>query len=235
MRRERTLGSVKVVNHESNRHRAEKRVSVSNSSEIVAAGPQGGMGLDDHIYQRLLKERIIFLGSDVRDDNANAICAQMLLLAAEDPQADIWLYINSPGGSISAGMAIYDTMKWIPNDVATVAMGLAASMGQFLLSSGTHGKRYATPHARVMMHQPSGGIGGTASDIKIQAEQMLFVKDQMAELIAEHTGQTIEQIHKDSDRDRWFGATEAKEYGFVDHVFERSDQAGRGDDNPISD
>ena len=210
-------------------------MSVSNSSEIVAAGPQGGMGLDDHIYQRLLKERIIFLGSDVRDDNANAICAQMLLLAAEDPEKDIWLYINSPGGSISAGMAIYDTMKWIPNDVATVAMGLAASMGQFLLSAGTHGKRYATPHARVMMHQPSGGIGGTASDIKIQAEQMLFVKTQMAELIAEHTGQTQEQIHADSDRDRWFGAQEAKEYGFVDHVFERSDQAGRGDNNPVSD
>ncbi|NYF99285.1 ATP-dependent Clp protease protease subunit [Janibacter cremeus] len=208
---------------------------MSNSSEIVAAGPQGGMGLDDHIYQRLLKERIIFLGSDVRDDNANAICAQMLLLAAEDPEQDIWLYINSPGGSISAGMAIYDTMKWIPNDVATVAMGLAASMGQFLLSAGTHGKRYATPHARVMMHQPSGGIGGTASDIKIQAEQMLFVKTQMAELIAEHTGQTQEQIHIDSDRDRWFGAQEAKEYGFVDHVFERSDQAGRGDANPVSD
>lgn len=235
MRGERALGSVKVVNHESNRRTAEKRVSVSNSSEIVAAGPQGGMGLDDHIYQRLLKERIIFLGSDVRDDNANAICAQMLLLAAEDPDKDIWLYINSPGGSISAGMAIYDTMKWIPNDVATVAMGLAASMGQFLLSAGTHGKRYATPHARVMMHQPSGGIGGTASDIKIQAEQMLFVKTQMAELIAEHTGQSVEQIHRDSDRDRWFGAAEAKEYGFVDHVFERSDQAGRGDDNPISD
>ncbi|WEV79779.1 ATP-dependent Clp protease proteolytic subunit [Janibacter cremeus] len=192
------------------------------------------MGLDDHIYQRLLKERIIFLGSDVRDDNANAICAQMLLLAAEDPEKDIWLYINSPGGSISAGMAIYDTMKWIPNDVATVAMGLAASMGQFLLSAGTKGKRYATPHARVMMHQPSGGIGGTASDIKIQAEQMLFVKTQMAELIAEHTGQTVEQISKDSDRDRWFGAQEAMEYGFVDHVFERSDQTGRGDDNPVT-
>ena len=150
------------------------------SSEIVAAGetPQGG--LDDHIYNSLLKERIIFLGSDVRDDNANAIAAQLLLLAAEDPEKDIWLYINSPGGSISAGMAIFDTMKWIPNDVATVAMGMAASIGQFLLSAGTKGKRYATPHARVMMHQPSGGIGGTASDIKIQAEQMLFVKQQMA-------------------------------------------------------
>lgn len=182
-------------------------------------------GLDDQIYNRLLKERIIFLGSDVRDDNANAICAQLLLLAAEDPEKDIWLYINSPGGSISAGMAIFDTMNWIPNDVATVAMGLAASMGQFLLSAGTQGKRYATPHARVMMHQPSGGIGGTASDIKIQAEQLVFVKKQMAELIAEHTGQSVDQIEKDSDRDRWFSAQEAKDYGFVDHVFESSTDA----------
>ncbi len=207
------------------------------STEIVAADERPQGGLDDHIYNRLLKERIIFLGSDVRDDNANAICAQLLLLAAEDPGKDIWLYINSPGGSISAGMAIYDTMKWIPNDVATVAMGMAASMGQFLLSAGTQGKRYATPHARVMMHQPSGGIGGTASDIKIQAEQMLYVKKQMAELIAEHTGQTKEQIEKDSDRDRWFSAEEAKEYGFVDHVFSSAAQAGgRGasDDNPVT-
>jgi ATP-dependent Clp protease protease subunit len=208
------------------------------SSEIVAQDERPQGGLDDHIYNRLLKERIIFLGSDVRDDNANAICAQLLLLAAEDPGKDIWLYINSPGGSISAGMAIYDTMKWIPNDVATVAMGMAASMGQFLLSAGTKGKRYATPHARVMMHQPSGGIGGTASDIKIQAEQMLFVKKQMAELIAEHTGQPLEQIEKDSDRDRWFSAEEAKAYGFVDHVFSSASQAGgrRGsdDDNPVT-
>jgi ATP-dependent Clp protease protease subunit len=207
-----------------------------SSTEIVAAEERPQGGLDDHIYNRLLKERIIFLGSDVRDDNANAICAQLLLLAAEDPGKDIWLYINSPGGSISAGMAIYDTMKWIPNDVATVAMGMAASMGQFLLSAGTYGKRYATPHARVMMHQPSGGIGGTASDIKIQAEQMLFVKKQMAELIAQHTGQPLEQIEKDSDRDRWFSAEEAKSYGFVDHVFSSAAQAGgRGsDDNPVT-
>ena len=190
----------------------------------TAATERAG-GLDDQIYNRLLKERIIFLGSDVRDDNANAICAQLLLLAAEDPDKDIWLYINSPGGSISAGMAIFDTMNWIPNDVATVAMGMAASMGQFLLSAGTPGKRYATPHARVMMHQPSGGIGGTASDIKIQAEQLVFIKRQMAELIAEHTGQTVEQITSDSERDRWFSAEEAKEYGFVDHVFERSTDA----------
>lgn len=197
-----------------------------SNTEIVAADDRAMGGLDDQIYNRLLKERIIFLGSDVRDDNANAICAQLLLLSAEDPEADIFLYINSPGGSVTAGMAIFDTMQWIPNDVATVAMGLAASMGQFLLSAGAQGKRYATPHARVMMHQPSGGIGGTASDIKIQAEQMLHIKRQMAELIAEHTGQTKAQIEADSDRDRWFTASEAKEYGFVDHVNQRATDAG---------
>jgi len=201
---------------------------VSHSSEVIAAANGQMAGLDDHIYNRLLKERIIFLGSEVRDDNANAICAQLLLLAAEDPQKDIWLYINSPGGSVTAGMAIFDTMQWVPNDVATVAMGLAASMGQFLLSSGAPGKRYATPHARVMMHQPSGGIGGTASDIKIQAQQMLHIKKQMAELIAEHTGQSLDQIETDSDRDRWFTAEEAKTYGFVDHVYTHAGQAPGG-------
>jgi ATP-dependent Clp protease protease subunit len=176
------------------------------------------MGLDDQVYNRLLRERIIFLGSVVEDTNANAICAQLLLLAADDPVKDIFLYINSPGGSVSAGMAIYDTMQYVKNDVATVAMGLAASMGQFLLCAGAPGKRYATPHARIMMHQPSGGLGGTASDIKIQAEQMLYTKRKMAELIAQHTGQTHEQIEIDSDRDRWFTAEEAKEYGMVDKV-----------------
>ncbi len=201
---------------------------MTHSNEVVAAGEGTLGGLDDHIYNRLLKERIIFLGSEVRDDNANAICAQLLLLAAEDPEKDIWLYINSPGGSVTAGMAIFDTMQWVPNDVATVAMGLAASMGQFLLSAGAPGKRYATPHARVMMHQPSGGIGGTASDIKIQAEQMLYIKKQMAQLIAQHTGQTVEQVEKDSDRDRWFAAEEAKEYGFVDHVYTSAGQAPGG-------
>jgi ATP-dependent Clp protease protease subunit len=201
---------------------------VSHSSEVVGAANGQMAGLDDHIYNRLLKERIIFLGSEVRDDNANAICAQLLLLAAEDPQKDIWLYINSPGGSVTAGMAIFDTMQWVPNDVATVAMGLAASMGQFLLSAGAAGKRYATPHARVMMHQPSGGIGGTASDIKIQAQQMLHIKKQMAELIALHTGQTLDQIETDSDRDRWFTAEEAMAYGFVDHVYTHAGQAPGG-------
>jgi ATP-dependent Clp protease protease subunit len=142
----------------------------------------------------------------------------MLLLAAEDPDKDIWLYINSPGGSVSAGMAIYDTMQFVKPDVGTVVMGLAASMGQFLLCSGAPGKRYALPNARIMMHQPLGGLGGSASDIKIQAEQMLYTKKRLAAQIAEHTGQTVEQIEKDSDRDRWFNAEQAKEYGFVDHV-----------------
>jgi ATP-dependent Clp protease protease subunit len=190
------------------------------------------MGFDDSVYQRLLRERIIFLGSVVEDNIANALSAQMLLLAAEDPTKDIYLYINSPGGSVSAGMALYDTMQFVPCDVATVAMGLAASMGQFLLCAGEEGKRYALPHARIMMHQPSGGIGGTASDIKIQAEQMLYTKKKMAELIASHTGQPLDAIESDSDRDRWFTADEAKEYGFVDHVVSRArDVAGSGGTN----
>ena len=193
------------------------------------SAPGGGTGLDEQVYNRLLRERIIFLGSVVEDANANLICAQLLLLAADDPHKDIWLYINSPGGSVSAGMAIYDTMQFVKNDVATVAMGLAASMGQFLLCAGAAGKRYATPHARVMMHQPSGGLGGTASDIRIQAEQMLYTKKTMAELIAFHTGQTVEQIEADSDRDRWFTAEEAKEYGMVDLVAASAGQvAGDG-------
>jgi ATP-dependent Clp protease protease subunit len=183
-------------------------------------GGTSPMGLDDHIYQRLLKERIIFLGSEVKDQNSNAICAQMLLLNAEDPDADIYLYINSPGGSVDSGMAIYDTMQFVSNDVATVAMGLAASMGQFLVTAGAAGKRFALPHARIMMHQPSGGIGGTASDIKIQAEQSLLLKKVMYELQARHTGQTVEQIETDSDRDRWFTAEQAKVYGFIDEVVE---------------
>ena len=189
-----------------------------------ARGEGPGLGLNDHIFNRLLQERIIWLGSEVRDDNANAICAQMLLLAAEDPDKDIYLYINSPGGSVTAGMAIYDTMQYVKPDVATVAMGMAASMGQFLLSSGTKGKRYATPHARVMMHQPSGGIGGTATDVRINAELILHMKKVMEELTAEQTGKTVEQVNADADRDRWFTAQEALEYGFIDHVFERASQ-----------
>jgi ATP-dependent Clp protease protease subunit len=176
-------------------------------------------GFGDMLDERLLRERIIWLEGEVRDENSNRIAKQLQVLAAEDPDKDISLYINSPGGSISAGMVIYDTMQLIPNDVVTVAMGLAASMGQFLLCAGTAGKRYATPNTRVMMHQPSGGLGGTASDIKIQAEQMLFIKKRMAKLIAEHTGQTVETIEADSDRDRWFDADEAKVYGLIDHVY----------------
>jgi ATP-dependent Clp protease, protease subunit len=197
---------------------------------VPTAAPQlnggaSGYGLDDHIYQRLLKERIVFLGSEVRDANANAICAQLLLLSAEDPKADIFLHINSPGGSVDAGMAIYDTMNYIPNDVATVGMGLAASMGQFLLCAGAKGKRYALPHARIMMHQPSSGMGGSASDIKIQAQQSLYIKKVLLELISEHTGQSVDQITADADRDRWFTAEEAREYGLVDQVISSALQA----------
>jgi ATP-dependent Clp protease protease subunit len=183
-----------------------------------------GLNLNDSVYERLLRERIVFLGSQVDDPIANQICAQLLLLSAEDAERDIFLYINSPGGSISAGMAIYDTMEFVANDVATVGIGLAASMGQFLLCAGQRGKRYVTPHARIMMHQPSGGLGGTASDIAIQAEQMLYTKRTMQDRIAFHTGQTVEQIEKDSDRDRWFTADEALNYGFVDHVVSRAAQ-----------
>ena len=190
----------------------------------MAAQQAPGLGMTDNVYSSLLANRIIFLGSEVRDENANAICAQMLLLNAEDPSSDIYLYINSPGGSVDSGMARFDTMQWISNDVATVAMGLAASMGQFLLSAGTPGKRYALPHSRIMMHQPSGGLGGTASDIRIQAEQSLHIKKTMAQLIAQHTGQSVEQIEADSDRDRWFTAEQALEYGFIDHVYERASQ-----------
>jgi len=186
------------------------------------ASGSSNLGLDDSVYQRLLRERIVFLGSEVRDENANAICAQMILLTAEDPTKDIRLYINSPGGSVDAGFAIYDTMNFIECDVATVAMGLAASMGQFLLCAGANGKRYALPHARIMMHQVSGGMGGTASDIKIQAEQSLALKRQLNQLQAEHTGQLVETIERDSDRDRWFTANQALEYGFIDHVVSRS-------------
>ena len=177
-----------------------------------------GMNFDDSVFNRLLRERIIFLGTQFEDEMANRICAQLLLLSAEDPERDVSLYINSPGGSVTAGMAIYDTMQFVPNDVATYGLGLAASMGQFILCSGTAGKRYALPHTRIMMHQPSGGIGGSASDIAIQAEQMLYTKKLMQERIAHHTGQSVDQIEKDSDRDRWFTADEAKEYGIIDAV-----------------
>ncbi|MCO1582490.1 ATP-dependent Clp protease proteolytic subunit [Crossiella sp. SN42] len=187
-----------------------------------------GLNLNDSVYERLLRERIIVLGSQVEETIANQICAQLLLLAAEDDERDIYLYINSPGGSVTAGMAIYDTMELIKPDVATVAMGLAASMGQFLLSAGARGKRSALPHARIMMHQPSAGLGGTAADIAIQAEMLIKHKREMAELIATQTGQPVEKIIADSDRDRWFTAEEAKEYGFIDHVASSASQLPRG-------
>jgi ATP-dependent Clp protease protease subunit len=173
------------------------------------------------IFNRLLKNRIVFLGTDVNDDVANLITAQLLFLEGEDPDADIWLYINSPGGSVSAGMAIYDTMQFITPDVGTICLGMSASMGQFLLSAGAAGKRYALPHARIMMHQPSGGVRGQASDIAIQAEQMAHTKKVMAERIAFHTRQSVEQIEADSERDRWFTADQAKDYGIIDKVINR--------------
>jgi ATP-dependent Clp protease protease subunit len=170
------------------------------------------------IFERLLKDRIIWLGEEVRDDNANEICAKMLLLAAEDSTKDIFLYINSPGGSITAGMAIYDTMQYVPNDIVTVGIGMCASMGQFLLSAGTKGKRYATPNTRVLLHQPHGGYGGTASDIQTQADLIVSMKKQLATITAEATGKSVEQVMADGDRDRWFTAEEALDYGFIDHI-----------------
>jgi ATP-dependent Clp protease protease subunit len=201
------------------------KVAPVNQTPVNQNGTAPSYGLDDHIYQRLLRERIVFLGSEVRDQNANAICAQLLLLSAEDPEADIFLHINSPGGSVDAGMAIYDTMQFVANDVATVGLGLAASMGQFLLCAGTKGKRYALPHSRIMMHQPSSGMGGSASDIKIQAQQSLHIKNVLLQLIAEHTGQPVEQITADADRDRWFTAEQALEYGLVDQVIKSAREA----------
>ena len=182
----------------------------------------GGDRMD--IFNRLLKNRIVMLGTDVNDEIANYICGQMLFLEGEDENKDIWLYINSPGGSVTAGMAIYDTMQFVKPDVATICMGLAASMGQFLLCAGAPGKRYSLPHARIMMHQPSGGIRGQASEIAIQAEQLGYVKKLMAERIAFHTGQTVEQVQMDSERDRWFTAEAALEYGQVDKVLVKRGQ-----------
>jgi ATP-dependent Clp protease protease subunit len=181
------------------------------------------------VFDQLLKERIIWLGSEVRDDNSNEIAAKLLLLAADDPKKDIYLYINSPGGSITAGMAIYDTMQYVPNDIVTVGIGMAASMGQLLLTAGTKGKRYITPNARVLLHQPHGGFGGTSSDIQTQAALILDMKKRLAEITAAQTGKTVEQINEDGDRDRWFNAQEALDYGFVDHIRElASDVVGGG-------
>ena len=184
--------------------------------------------MPDPIFNRLLKDRIIWMGEEVKDDMANRICAQMLMLAAEDPKKDIWLYINSPGGSITAGMAIYDTMQLIQPDVATVGLGMCASMGQFL-SSGTKGKRFLTSHARVLMHQPSGGIGGTTTDVRINAELIMDMKKTMSELTAEQTGHTVEEIYRDNEYDHWFTATEALEYGFVDKIITTHDSMTKGE------
>jgi ATP-dependent Clp protease protease subunit len=190
---------------------------------LEPATAQGGSGMEPSadIYARLLKNRIVFLGSEVNDQVANFLTAQLLYLEAEDDKKDIWLYINSPGGSVTAGMAIYDTMQFVSPDVGTICMGLGASMGQFLLCAGAPGKRYALPHARIMMHQPSAGMQGQATDIAIQAEQLKYIKHLLADLIAEHTGQTTEQVNIDSDRDRWFTAEQAKEYGIIDSVIQR--------------
>ncbi|WP_129840793.1 ATP-dependent Clp protease proteolytic subunit [Streptomyces sp. RFCAC02] len=187
---------------------------------VAEEGDTAATRFDDHLAEQLLTQRIVLLGTQVDDVSANRVCAQLLLLSAEDPRTDIALYINSPGGSITAGLAILDTMRLIPNDVATLAMGFAGSMGQILLTSGTRGKRYALPNARVMMHQPSAGIGGTTADIEIQAENLEFTKRTVERILADHTGQTEETIRRDSDRDRWFTAREALEYGMVDRVVE---------------
>ncbi len=182
----------------------------------------GGFGdPQNDVFNRLLRNRIVFLGTDIDDAIANLITAQLLYLEGDDPDKDIWLYINSPGGSVTAGMAIYDTMQFVQPDIGTICMGLAASMGQFLLCAGAKGKRYSLPHARIMMHQPSGGIRGQASDIAIQAEQMIYIKRLMAERIAYHTGQSVEQIELDSDRDRWFKPDDAETYGIIDRVIVR--------------
>ncbi|WP_430592737.1 ATP-dependent Clp protease proteolytic subunit [Humidisolicoccus flavus] len=185
--------------------------------------------LSPSVFDRLLRDRIIWVGEEVRDDMANEICAKILLLAAEDANKDIYLYINSPGGSITAGMAIFDTMQFVPNDIVTVGIGMAASMGQLLLTAGTKGKRYITPNARVLLHQPHGGFGGTSSDIQTQAQLILDMKKRLAEITAERTGKSVEQVNADGDRDRWFSAQEALEYGFVDHLRESAaDVSGGG-------
>jgi len=187
-------------------------------SQIVGEGPGGMFDPTSDIFNSLLKERIVVLGSDVNDKVANILSAQLLYLEGQNADKDIWLYINSPGGSVTAGMAIYDTMQFVKPDVATICMGLGASMGQFLLTAGAPGKRYALPHATIMMHQPSGGAQGQAVDIKIQVEQLNYMKKMLAERIAQHSGQTSEQITEDSDRDRWFTAEQAKDYGLIDQV-----------------
>ncbi|GAA2722418.1 ClpP family protease [Cellulomonas aerilata] len=189
--------------------------------------------LDDELASRLLHQRIIVLGTALDEHVGNRLCAQLLLLSAEDPRSDINLWINSPGGSVPAMLAIHDVMRIIPNDVSTLAMGLACSAGQFLLSAGTPGKRLSLEHARILMHQGSAGLGGTAVDVELQAEDLRHTRDTVLGLISAHTGQPVERIREDSLRDRWYTAEEAREYGFVDHVVTdlqsvRPSPAGRG-------
>ncbi len=197
----------------------------------AAAGGDGDIGAGADIFRRLLKERIVFLGSPIDQNTANLVCSQLILLEAEDHERDISLYINSPGGSVTDGLAIYDTMQYVRCDVRTICVGLAASMGQFLLCAGAPGKRFALPHSRILMHQPLGQMQGQAADIAIQAEQIVYLKRMMAERIAFHTGQPVERIEADSDRDKWFTADEAKDYGFIDEVITpagRAAPAGSG-------
>ena len=183
---------------------------------VVEQSGRGERAYD--IYSRLLKERVIFMVGPVNDQMANLIVAQLLFLESENPDKDISLYINSPGGSVSAGLAIFDTMNFIKPDVSTLCTGLAASMGAFLLAAGTKGKRFSLPNSRVMIHQPSGGSQGMASDIEIQAKEILYLRERLARIMADNTGQTIEQIHKDTDRDRFMSAEESVDYGLIDKV-----------------
>lgn len=177
------------------------------------------------LWSRLLKDRIVFLGAPISDDIANLVVAQLLFLESDDPEKDINLYINTPGGAVTAGLAIYDTMLYIKPDVSTVCIGQAASMGAILLAAGTKGKRYALPHARMMVHQPMGGVGGRASDMEIQAKEILRAKHTLTSILAEHTGQPLDKVKEDSDRDFFLSATEAKDYGLVDHVIVKHAEA----------
>ena len=209
-------------------HRPQDAVHSVASASIIDRAGENNLGFDSNLFNRLLDERIIFLGSEVNSEVSNRICAQLLLLAAADPTRDINIYINSPGGSVDAGLAIYDTMNFVENDVTTLVVGMAASMGQFLSSAGAPGKRFALPHSRVMMHQPLGGIQGSAADVAIQAEQMIFVKKVLREETALHTGKTTDEIERDADRDRWFTAEEAVEYGLIDRVVSRAKSVADG-------
>ena len=189
---------------------------------VIERSSRGERSYD--IFSRLLMDRIVFLGSSINDDVANVIIAQLLFLQADNPEKDVYLYINSPGGQVYAGMAIYDTMKFLACDVNTYCMGIAASMGSFLLSAGTKGKRFALPNSRIMMHQPSGGSQGTAADIEIQARELLYIRERMNSIYSDNTGQTPEKIAEDLDRDRFMSPDEAKAYGLIDHVIQHKGQ-----------